>query len=215
MKNFENRHREKFLRILSKELHEFDQPNILEFGVSGQALSTSIFLEICEKKDGKLYSIDVINYNYHFNSNKWFFLNCRDDDYELIEKKIPPVFDIIYLDTIHTAKHVKKILYYYFNKLKVGGVFVIDDTSSLPYLKNREKNNFSLEINNNETFEMLIEVCNSNPHTIYLEASFIGTGVVKLTKLTKDELKYNKILNTRKFSLLNFVRKIYLFFRKK
>ena len=215
MKNFENRHREKFLRILSKELHEFDQPNILEFGVSNKALSTSIFLEICEKKNGKLYSIDVINYDYHFNSNKWFFLNCRDDDYELIEKKIPPIFDIIYLDTIHTAKHVKKILYYYFNKLKVGGVFVIDDTSLLPYLKNREKNNFSLEINNNETFEMLLEVCNSNQHTIYLEASFIGTGAVKLTKLTKDELKYNKSLNTRKFSLLNFVRKIYLFFRKK
>ena len=43
MKNFENRHREKFLRILSKELHEFDQPNILEFGVSDKALSTSIF----------------------------------------------------------------------------------------------------------------------------------------------------------------------------
>ena len=137
MKNFENRHREKFLRILSKELNEFDQPNILEFGVSDKALSTSIFLETCEKKNGKLYSIDVVNYNYHFNSNKWFFLNCRDDDYEFIEKKIPSMFDIIYLDTIHTAKHVEKILYYYFNKLKVGGIFVIDDTSLLPYLQDK------------------------------------------------------------------------------
>ena len=35
-----------------------------------------------------------------------------------------------------------KLLFLYFDKLKVGGVFVIDDTSMLPYLKNREKNNF-------------------------------------------------------------------------
>ena len=34
-------------------------------------------------------------------------------------------------------------MYHYFDKLNVGGIFLIDDTSSLPYLKNREKNNFS------------------------------------------------------------------------
>ena len=45
MNNFENRHREKFLRILSKELNELNNPNILEFGVSDKALSTSIFFK--------------------------------------------------------------------------------------------------------------------------------------------------------------------------
>jgi len=213
-KNFENRHRDKFLRILNKELNEFDRPNILEFGVSKKALSTSIFLEMCEKKNGKLYSVDTIDYSYHFTSNKWFFLNCRDDNYKFIEKKIPSKFDIIYLDTIHTAKHVEKILYYYFDKLKIGGVFVIDDTSLLPYLKNREKNNFSLEINNNETFDLLLKVSNSNPYSIYLEASFIGTGAVKITKLTEDRLKRIRSLNSRRFSLLNLIRKIYLAYKK-
>ena len=77
-------------------------------------------------KKWNLFSIDVIDYSYHFNSKRWVFLNCKDDDYEFIEKKIPDQFDIIYLDTIHTAKHVEKILYYYFDKLKVGGVFVIE-----------------------------------------------------------------------------------------
>ena len=140
MNNFQIRHREKFIRILSKELNDFDRPKILEFGVSEKALSTSIFLEMCEKKDGYLYSIDVTDYSYHFKSNRWKFLKCRDDNYELIEKKIPSEIDIIYLDTIHTAKHVEKILYHYFDKLRIGGVFVIDDTSLLPYLKTREKN---------------------------------------------------------------------------
>ena len=42
MNDFENRHKEKFLRIF-EELKKIDRPTILEFGVSSKALSTSIF----------------------------------------------------------------------------------------------------------------------------------------------------------------------------
>ena len=73
MNNFENRHRKKFLKILHKELDELVNPNILEFGVS-KNISTSIFLEKCEQKNGNLFSIDVIDYSYHFNSKDGFFL---------------------------------------------------------------------------------------------------------------------------------------------
>mgnify|MGYP001436036788 FL=1 len=155
----------------------------------------------------------MIDYSYHFNSERWKFLNCKDDNYEFIEKNIPKEFDIIYLDTIHTAKHVEKILYYYYDKLKVGGVFVIDDTSLLPYLKDREKNNFSLEINNNETFEILLKILNSNHEKIHLETSFIGTGAAKITKLNNDPLKKCNSLRSRKFSALNLIRKIYQIFK--
>ena len=147
MNNLEERHKVKFLRIFEKELGILKKSIVLEFGVSSKALSTSIFLDYCEKKDGFLYSVDKIDYSYHFNSKNWKFINCKDDDYESIEKIIPKNFDIIYLDTIHKAKHVEKILFYYFEKLKIGGVFVIDDTSLLPYLKKREKNNLSPSLN--------------------------------------------------------------------
>ncbi len=215
MSNLEHRHKIKFLRIIEKELINFNKPIILEFGVSKKALSTSIFLKTCEEKNGFLYSVDVIDYSYHFESKNWKFINGKDDDYDLIEKNIPEKFDIIYLDTIHTAKHVEKILYHYFDRLKVGGVFLIDDTSSLPYLKDREKNNFSLEINNYETFQKLLQIFNSNHENLYFESSFIGTGVVKLTKLNDNRLEMPKTLKERKFSLLNFVRQIYLIFKKK
>lgn len=214
MNKFENRHKEKFLRLLHKELSELDGPNILEFGVSGKAFSTSVFLKTCEEKNGHLYSVDIIDYGYHFNSTRWKFIKCRDDEFDIIEKNIPQKFDIIYYDTIHTAKHVEKILYYFYDKLKVGGAFVIDDTSLLPYLKNREKNNFSLEINNNETFELLLKILNSNHYNIYLEISFIGTGAAKIIKLNDNKLNKYSALLSRKFSLLNFVRKIYKIFKK-
>ena len=99
------------------------------------------------------------------------FCYGRQNNYKYVEKNIPKKFDIIYLDTIHAAHHVKKILYYYFNKLKKDGVFVIDDVSYMPYLKNREKNNFSLEINNLETFEILLEILNVNHKNIHLDFS--------------------------------------------
>tara|TARA_B100001121_G_C18606676_1_gene582188 strand:- start:288 stop:935 length:648 start_codon:yes stop_codon:yes gene_type:complete len=214
MHNFTERHRIKFLRILEKELNEFEKPVILEFGVSGKALSTSIFLETCNQKNGKLYSVDVVDYSYHFVSENWKFIHSKDDNFEFIQKQIPKKFDIIYLDTIHTSNHVEKILYNYFDMLKVGGIFVIDDTSSLPYLKNREKNNFSLEINNQETFEKLIQIFNSNHENLLFESSFIGTGAVKLTKLNDEKLKKSYPLSNRRFSFMNLIRKIYLKFRK-
>ena len=50
MSNLEQRHKIKFLRMVEKELNNFNKPIILEFGVSGKALSTSIFLKNCEEK---------------------------------------------------------------------------------------------------------------------------------------------------------------------
>ncbi len=214
MNNLENRHKLKFLRIFEKEFEKFDRPIVLEFGVSSKALSTSIFLDYCVKKNGYLYSVDIIDYSHHFDSKNWQFINCKDDDYDKIESIVPKNFDIIYLDTIHTAKHVEKILFYYFDKLNKGGVFVIDDTSLLPYLKNREKNNFSLEVNNHETFQKLLEIYNSNHENLYFECSFIGTGAIKLTKLNDKKLKRSKALSDRRFSFMNLIRKIYLKFRK-
>ena len=210
------RHEQKFLKIFDNEFKNLKKNfTILEFGVSAKALSTSIFLKQCKKKNGKLFSIDVNNYSYHFKSKNWKFLCTRDDNFKYIERNIPKKFDIIYLDTIHAAYHVKKILYHYFDKLKRDGVFVIDDISHMPYLKNREKNNFPLEINNLETFEILLEILNVNHENIHLDFSFIGTGVAKITKLSNLKLKEPKSINSRKFTLQNLLRKLFIYFREK
>ena len=66
-------------------------------------------------------------------------------------QKLPKKFDVIYLDSLHEADHVK-IFYHYFKKLKVGGFFFIDDISWLPYLSKKKRNNFYCEINNPRNF---------------------------------------------------------------
>ena len=80
-----------------------------------------------------MYSVDVNDCSKLFNDSNWKFIS-KDDDFDHILKNIPSQLDVIYLDTIHTAKHVK-IFNYYYPYLKNNGFFIIDDVSWLPYLK--------------------------------------------------------------------------------
>ena len=45
-----------------------------------------------------------------FKNKNWTFIKSRDDDYQLISEYIGNKLDIIYLDTMHTADHVEKII---------------------------------------------------------------------------------------------------------
>ena len=215
LKNFnfkDQRHYKKFYNFIYNDIKNIKNPNILEFGVSNAALSTSLLLEICEKNQGKLYSVDTIDYSYKFNSKRWKFIHSRDDNYSFIKSFLPEKLDFIYLDTVHKAEHVEKILFEYFKFLKVNSLFAIDDTSWIPYTKDREKNHFFTEVNNYETFFKLIDIYNANTNNMDIEFSFLGTGAAKLTKLSDNNLNKSAKLKNRYYSCKNFLRKIYLYF---
>ena len=119
-------------------LESTEKPNILEFGVR-HGISTKMFIDICEKKDGFLNSVDVDDYSKKFFSKKWKFILGRDDNFQLIEKHISKNIDLIYLDSFHDAEHVEKIFFHYYPYLKKNGYFIIDDISWLPYSKKNER----------------------------------------------------------------------------
>ena len=127
--------------FLKADVLKFNKPQIVEFGVK-EGRSTKLFLDICNQKNGNLYSIDVNDYSNLFNDPKWNFYKVRDDNFKYLEEKLPKEVDVIYLDSLHEANHVEKIFYHYFKKLKLNGIFYIDDTSWLPYLKSNYFNNF-------------------------------------------------------------------------
>ena len=105
-----SRHHKKFVDFLYPELKIIKDANILEFGVSEKAISTSLFLEYSKNNNCKLFSIDSVNYSTKFNDTNWRFLHSRDDNFSYIFNNIPKLFKLILLDTIHEADHVKKIL---------------------------------------------------------------------------------------------------------
>ena len=191
---------------LNGEIDQLKKPNILEFGVQIGS-STSKFIEICKKKNGKLYSIDIDDCSGLFHNKFWKFIQSRDDSYNYINKRIPSKIDLIYLDTIHTASHVEKIIYAYYDKLKVNGLFLIDDISWVPYIKKNLFNNFYCEINNKETFELILDIFNNNTNNIEIKFSFEGTGTCIIKKISNKKLKRKIKINTREISIKNILRK--------
>ena len=203
-----SRHHSKLTNFIVPELIKIDNSNILEFGVSEKCMSTELFLNYCEIKKCKLFSVDNVDYSKKFSSDKWKFIKSRDDDFKNISSQIPKKIDLILLDTIHEAEHVKKIFYYYYDLLKKNCCFFIDDISWLPYLKNSDKNRFYAEINNYETFIKLLEIYNNNQTNFNIEFTFEGTGICKIKKLSENKLNLPKDIKSRNFSIKNLIRKV-------
>ena len=189
-------------------IEKINNPIILELGVqSGR--STKRFLDICKKNNGKLYSIDIDDCSEVSKDRNWSFFKTRDDNFEFIKSKIPKNIDVLFIDTLHEAKHVEKIIYGYYDLIKVGGYIFIDDISHLPYLSENSKNNFYCEINNKETFQKILEIYYYNQSKFDLNFSFISSGLAILKK--KDNfLETIKKLKTRETSFKNLIRKIWL-----
>ena len=198
--------------IIVSQLKSLKNSTILEFGVK-EGRSTKIFLQHCKKNGGKLFSIDVDDYKEKFDDSNWTFIQSRDDNFDFLENQLPKKFDIIYLDSLHEAKHVEKIFYYYFEKLKIGGLFFIDDTSWLPYIKNADRDNFYCEINNKETFDKLLEIYNVNFDKFDINFDFTSSGICRIVKKS-ESLTKSRTINTRTLSLKNFIRKTIRFFKK-
>jgi len=196
----------KLQREILPKINNIQNINILELGVQ-RGTSTNIFLEICEKNEGYLTSVDVEDCSKVSDNDRWKFIHSRDDDFSLIRNNINKELDVIFIDTLHEADHVEKIIYGYYDLLKVGGYLFIDDISHLPYLTDKPRNNFYCEINNKETFEKIIEIYSSNTDKFDLNFNFLSSGLATLKKKNKNDLDKSKKILDRKLTLKNLYRK--------
>lgn len=199
----DNKH--KLYTYLHDKIKNINDIKILEFGVR-EGVSTKLFVSLAEKNNGKVFSVDLDDYSNLINSITWKFIQSRDDNFELIKSKIDNEFDVILLDSQHEANHVKNIIYNYYDLLKKGGYFFIDDISWLPYLKNSYRDNFWCEINNKETFNIILDIYSDNISNFDLECSFVSSGFALLKKTTNDKLNPMRKKKNRSFSIKNLLR---------
>ena len=122
--------------------------------------------------------------------------------------------DVIFLDSLHEAAHVEKIIYNYFDLLNKDGYFFIDDISHLPYLKNKNSNSFYCEINNKETFNKILEIYDNNSHLFDLNFSFMSSGLAIIKKKLNLPLNKDHRIVTRENSFKNIVRLLWKIFKK-
>ena len=198
---------EKFFNYIYPDIISIKNPTILEFGVR-EGFSTSMFLDLCKTNNGTLYSVDINDHTSQFNDKNWHFIQSRDDNFSFVETKIPDKFDIILIDSLHTAKHVEKIIYHYFPKLKREGILIIDDISWLYYTPGAERDNLSAEIENRDTFFKLLEIFTENKDTLVPEFNFIASGVAKIRKKSDLPLNEAKKIKSREFKIIVLIKKI-------
>ena len=210
MNNFEYK-LDHFLLPLVKKINK---PIILELGVQ-KGRSTKKFLEICNMNNGYLYSIDLDDCSKVANDIRWKFFQCRDDDFEFIKSQIPKKIDILFIDTLHEADHVEKLIYEYYSLLNPNGYLFIDDISHLPYLQNKNRNNFYCEINNKETFDLILSIYSANQNNFELNFSFFSSGLAIIKKINDNKLIPTKKLNLRNHSMKNYLRLLCRKIRKK
>ena len=203
----------KINNYLIKKIDKIQNPIILELGVQN-GRSTKKFIEICKTNNGKLFSVDIDDCSNVVNDKNWNFFHTRDDNFQYIKSKIPNLIDVLFVDTLHEADHVEKLIYGYFDIIKIDGYLFIDDISHLPYLKNSDISNFYCEINNQETFKRILEIYSNNQDNIEIEFSFISSGLA-IIKKKKNILRKKKNIIYRNFTLKNFMRYIFKKFFKK
>lgn len=189
-------------------IKEINNPTILELGVQ-KGRSTKKFLDICKKNNGKLFSIDIEDCSNIVNDKSWNFYQTRDDNFEYIKSKIPEKIDILFIDTLHEANHVKKLINEYYPIIKKNGFIFIDDISHLPYLKNKDRDNFYCEINNKETFDLLISIYSENTENFDLSFTFVSSGLAIIKKKTDSELFDYTKLNERGLTTKNILRRLW------
>ena len=196
------------LDYIVSRIEKFKNIQILELGVQ-KGISTKKFIEICEKNDGFLTSIDIDDCSNVAKSDRWNFIHSSDDNFNYIDKIIKKNFNFIFIDSLHEPKHIKKVFYHYYKYLTIGGICIIDDISWIPYSENEYRDNEFTEIINRSSFQIILEIYNQNKDNLMLEFYFKDSGYAIITKKNHNVLKESKPIVNRQFSLKNLIRKFY------
>ena len=194
------------LDIIKEHILDIHKINILELGVR-KGNSTKMFLDVCERNDGYLTSIDIEDCSKVANNKRWNFIHSSDSNFDFVNKFISnSKFDVLYIDSLHEPNHIRKVFYHYFNFLKLNGIIFLDDVVWLPYTKNAIRDNDFVERINRLTFEKLIEIYSANVNNLTLNIDFTGSGLAILKKIGSN-LNNEKKIKNRLFSIKNIIKK--------
>ena len=203
---------------LHKETELKESPLIVELGVD-RGQSTKVFLNAIDgKESATLISIDINDCRSAIDDKSWEFV--QQDSADILKllsskPKIKKGIDILYIDSLHTAEHVKKEIYNFFEYLNKGACVFFDDIDSNPYMSKQRKDSVNTEITNRKIFKLLEAIFRGNMDKIDFEImrGSTGLGIFKKRKELGVKLNPPVFLNERNNLILSkLFQKI--FFRK-
>lgn len=171
--------------LLYKLAVQYQEPLLLEFGVK-TGRSTCVLLSAAEERDGKLVSVDRLDYSDVAESPCWSFMQADDMDLNAIighHRFLQEGADLIHVDTTHTPEHVNKLLQLWFPYVKNGGCMTFHDVDETPYKHGRRKANPALEANVRGVAEVIRAFFADREDELFLEYHFGSTGMAVMRKI--------------------------------
>ena len=102
--------------------------NIFEIGVRG-GISTAALLVGATFHDGHLWSVDIDDCSQLYDIPAWTFIRGNSSrDSERILSQLPPVLDVLFIDSDHSLEMTRRELQLYAPRVKKGGVILAHDT---------------------------------------------------------------------------------------
>lgn len=172
------------LMYMYRKAIEKESPIILELGVD-KGLSTTVFLQASEDKNGKLVSVDIKDCSDISDSNRWQFIQSDSTDIDNILSKAPYLkdgIDIIYIDSLHNKNHVKKEVTGWFPFMKENSWIFFDDVDPNPYRKGNRKDHLNNEIAFGKIHDYVQSFFYSNEEHLFLKIFYGSTGLACLHK---------------------------------
>lgn len=192
-------------------IHEFclTRPGgiFLELGTDrGQA--TNAILEACDEGGGNLVSVDIRDCRSAASSPHWTFIQCSSVDVDTILKNAPDLkngIDMVYVDSLHTAEHVRQEINAWMPFLKVGGRMYFDDVDSGPYLQGSRKDSVTSEISNRAILNVIQSYFRKNIQFLNLSVMYGSSGLAWIDKRAalseNHKLGSAEIMRERRYAL--------------
>lgn len=174
------------LMFMYRKAIEKESPILMELGVD-KGLSTTVFLQASEDKNGKLVSVDIEDCSDISDSDRWQFVQSDSTDVENILSKATHLkegIDIIYIDSLHNKDHVKKELTSWFPYMKENSWIFFDDVDPNPYRKGNRKDHLNNEIAWGEIHDYVQAFFYSNEEHLYLRIFYGSTGLACFHKVS-------------------------------
>jgi predicted O-methyltransferase YrrM len=198
---------EQLLRLHQEVKLKVD-PLVVELGVD-KGQSTKVFLNAIEgKSNAKLISIDIKNCRSAVDAGRWEFVQQDSSDIKslLIAKPIiKNGIDVLYVDSLHTVKHVQKEIYNFFEYLNEDAYIFFDDIDSGPYMFKQRKDSVGIEIANRKIYKLLEAIFRANINKLDFEImrGSTGLGIIRKRVPLGEKLNPPILLRQRNNYLIN------------
>ena len=173
------------LMELHQRVRHLDAPVVLECGVN-EGWSTGVLAHALENNGGKLISLDIEDCSDAIVSDCWTFLQTDDSEQEYILRQAPILtsgIDLIYIDSLHAAKHVARLVELWYPLVKQGGWLAFDDVDPGPYMRGQRKDDANREVAWRAISRAVMDFFYANEDDLLLEIHYGSTGLALMKKL--------------------------------